>query len=136
MKAKLSGLTKVEVIEVALWKTPNGAELETEDRYMVEVETENHLEAKLKVREMYVENKIYPDSECPYLTTDKDCDWWERSETNIKHFPYQPNTDDENIEFLSSEISYEVLESKTLGSKKGEREGGNIKGGESEGFKY
>ena len=101
---------KVEMREVAIWKTPNGAEFETEDRYMVKVETENHLEAKLLVREMYCENKIYPDSECPYLITDKNCEWWERSETNPKHFPYQPNTYDENIEFLCSQIEYEILE--------------------------
>ena len=103
-------MVKVIMSELSLWKTPNGAEFETEDRYMVEVDTENHLEAKVLVREMYCSNEIYPDSQCPYILTDEKCVWWERSETNPKHFPYQPNTYDENVEFLCSEIEYTIKE--------------------------
>ena len=103
-------MVKVIMSELSLWKTPNGAEFETEDRYMVEVDTENHLEAKVLVRELYCSNEIYPDSQCPYILTDEKCVWWERSETNPKHFPYQPNTYDENVEFLCSEIEYTIKE--------------------------
>ena len=130
-------ILNIMLVEKGIWtKEAKGKwlEFETEDRYVIPINLKDYDTEFLKnlekefdfdknlsldreqnlainiVRDMYRDNEIYPDSDCPFIISNKNSAWWDRSEINYDFFPIEEwDKDNGNVDFLSSSLYWKLL---------------------------